>query len=90
MYAGRIGVKPSAVSVLDLGYRWGSCSSNGKLNFHWRTVCLPSRIIEYVAVHELVHLHEANHGEAFWQRVRRAMPDYEERGKWLAEEGSGY
>ena len=90
LYARRIGVQPTAVTVTDLGYRWGSCSPSGKLNFHWRTVCLPSRIIEYVVVHELVHLHEPNHGEGFWQRLRRAMPDFRERASWLAKKGAGY
>lgn len=90
VYAKRVGVQPMAVEVMDLGYRWGSCSPSGKLNFHWRTVCLPSRMIEYVVVHELVHLFEPNHGETFWERVRWAMPDYEERGRWLAQEGAKY
>ncbi|MCB9421742.1 MAG: M48 family metallopeptidase [Ardenticatenaceae bacterium] len=76
--------------LLNQFHAWGSCSPSGKLNFHWRTVCLPSRIIEYVVVHELVHLHEPNHGEGFWQRLRRAMPDYRERASWLAKQGSSY
>jgi hypothetical protein len=44
-------------------------------------------LVEYVIVHELVHLHEPNHTPKFWQRVERAMPDYEQRKAWLAEHG---
>lgn len=89
-YAGRIGVVPTAVVVRDLGYRWGSCSHNSTLNFHWRTICLPAHIIEYVVVHELVHLREAHHGPAYWQRVAQAMPDYLERERWLLTHGVNF
>jgi predicted metal-dependent hydrolase len=84
--ADRIGVAPGELSVRELGYRWGSCSSRG-LNFHWRIMQLPPRIIEYVIAHELVHLIEPHHGPAFWKRLERAMPDYRRRKGWLVEHG---
>jgi predicted metal-dependent hydrolase len=41
-----VGVTPGRfVNVADLGFRWGSCSSDGTLNFHWRTMQLPPQII---------------------------------------------
>ncbi len=86
-WSNRLGVTPSRVEIRELGYRWGSCSKDGGLNFHWATVLLPPSLVEYVIVHELVHLHEANHTPEFWQRVERAMPDYEQRKAWLAEHG---
>ena len=73
--------------VRELGYRWGACGQDGTLNFHWRTVLLPPRIVEYIVAHELVHLHEAHHGAEFWRRLERAMPDDAARKKWLAENG---
>jgi predicted metal-dependent hydrolase len=81
----RVGVEPSSVTVQDLGYRWGSCGKGQKLFFHWRSILLPPRIVEYVVVHELVHLHEPHHTPEFWQRVERAMPDFAVRKQWLAE-----
>lgn len=83
--AGRVGVKPAAIAVKDLGYRWGSCGKNANLNFHWRTILLPPRLIEYIVVHELTHLHEPHHTPEFWLRVERAMPDFATRKQWLAE-----
>lgn len=80
----RVGAEPSSVVVRDLGYRWGSCTSAGRLNFHWRTALLPPRIIDYIVVHELVHVRERGHGETFWRRVERALPDFEARKAWLA------
>ncbi len=86
--APRVGVTPSIVEVRDLGYRWGSCGSSGRLNFNWATILLPPRIVEYVVVHELVHLCERNHTPAFWRRVERTMPDYLQRRTWLAVRGA--
>jgi predicted metal-dependent hydrolase len=34
-----------------------------------------------------VHIIEPRHDQAFWQRVERAMPDYQARKEWLAEHG---
>jgi predicted metal-dependent hydrolase len=88
-WAPRLGVKEVRVDVLDLGYRWGSCG-RGRLNFNQTTIALPPTIIDYVIVHELVHLRHAHHGASFWSAVARAMPDYETRRRWLAECGAEY
>lgn len=86
-YANRMEVQPVGVKVQDLGYRWGSCGKGDWLYFHWKSILLPPRIAEYVVVHELAHLHQPHHTPEFWQRVERAMPDYERRKHWLAEHG---
>lgn len=60
--------------------RWGSCNTRARRI--WLSVYLPAYPIEcteYVIVHELCHLHYANHSAAFWQTVATAMPDYK---KW--------
>lgn len=86
----RIGAEAASIAVRDLGYRWGSCGKNDTLYFHWATILLPPSIVEYVAVHELVHLIEPNHTPEFWLRLERAMPDYEQRKAWLAQHGGEY
>lgn len=86
-YQSRMEVAPAGVKVQDLGYRWGSCGKGDWLYFHWKTILLPTRIAEYVVVHEIAHLHEPHHTPAFWLRVERAMPDYAQRRAWLAEHG---
>jgi predicted metal-dependent hydrolase len=86
-WADRIGVSPCAIDLRDLGFRWGSCTLDGKINFHWRTILLPPRIIDYVIAHELAHLHDPHHSAEFWQRLERTMPDYAARKYWLAENG---
>jgi predicted metal-dependent hydrolase len=86
-YQRRLDVAPSGITVQDLGYRWGSCGKSGRLYFHWRTILLPPRIVEYIAVHELVHLQHPHHTPAFWARVERVVPDFALRKAWLAEHG---
>lgn len=86
----RLGVIPNSVDVRALGNRWGACTPDGRLLFHWRVVLLPARAAEYVILHELAHLHEPNHGPAFWKVMARAMPDHLARKEWLAIHGSRY
>jgi predicted metal-dependent hydrolase len=87
---GRVCASRTTILIVSFRNRWGSCSSEGRLNFHWRTILLPVPLAEYVVVHELVHLLEHQHSPAFWQRLERAMPDYDTRRQWLAERGSRF
>lgn len=70
--------------------RWGSCSSRGTISYNWHLVLMPERIMDYVVVHELCHLVEMNHSPAFWKKVSEILPDYEDRRKWLKENGKRY
>jgi predicted metal-dependent hydrolase len=47
----------------------------------------PIPVINYVIVHELVHLHEKNHSKKFWANVGAIMPDYQQRIEWLEQHG---
>lgn len=83
-----VGVEPARyVQVMDLGFRWGSCSADRTLNFHWRVMQLPPHVIDYVVAHELAHLKIPDHSPAFWQEVRRVLPNYQTHRNWLREKG---
>ncbi|RRI02306.1 M48 family peptidase [Mesorhizobium tamadayense] len=83
-----VGVDPARyVQVMDLGFRWASCGSEGTLNFHWRIMQLPPQVIDYVAVHELSHLKVRDHSPVFWAEVARVLPTYTQHRKWLHERG---
>ena len=77
---GRIAIKAAKT-------RWGSCSAQGNLNFHWKLILMPPAILDYVVVHELAHRIEMNHSPRFWTQVERILPDYRERRRWLKENG---
>jgi len=42
-------------------------------------------VVDYVIVHELAHLIEANHSHRFWKVVSDIMPNYKEKEEWLKE-----
>lgn len=90
LYKDRVGVNPKSFEVRDIGYRWGSCNPKGSVYIHWRSILLPPRIIEYIVVHELIHLRINNHTPEFWHRLELAMPDFASRKQWLAENGGRY
>ena len=86
----RVGLAPESIEICDLGFRWGSCTERGKILFHWRLILLPPERIDYLILHELVHLHEHNHSPAFYERLRRAAPEYEIHEEWLRRNGDQY
>ena len=71
------------VSIRNLKSRWGSCSKNGNLSFNLLLSMLPVDVIDYIIVHELMHLVEFNHSKRFWSLVESADPQYSEHRKWL-------
>lgn len=86
----RTGASPSSVDVRELGYRWGSCGKHNVLFFNWRLLQLPVRLIDYVVVHELVHLIQARHDKRFWDSLDRALPDWRERKEDLRIKARAY
>lgn len=88
-YAPKVGVSPRSVDVRDLGHRWASCSPKGDLAFHWKCMMAPQSIIDYIVVHELCHMHQPDHTDAFWNEIDKVMPAYRERKEWLRKRGAG-
>ena len=84
----KMGVNPGEVRVMELKNRWASCSEKQHLNFHWKCLMAPLNIIDYIVVHELAHLKQKNHTDAFWGEVDKVMPDYRERKEWLGQNGA--
>lgn len=87
-YADILQVDYGKITIRDQKTRWGSCSSSGNLNFNWRLILAPPKVLDYVVIHELCHRKEMNHSTRFWQYVESIMPDYKEQRKWLKDNGS--
>ncbi|MBF8191573.1 M48 family metallopeptidase [Nonomuraea sp. K274] len=67
--------KPQPVSVRwvdNQRHRWGSCTpENGTIRISTRLKGLPEWVINYVIIHELVHLIVPSHGAEFWALVEQ-------------------
>ena len=73
--------------IMELGFRWGSCTKEGVLNFNYKIAMAPLGVIDYIIVHELSHLEEHTHNEKFWKKVSKIMPNYLEKKEWLRLNG---
>jgi predicted metal-dependent hydrolase len=80
-------LKPSSIKVMNLKNRWASCSSNNRLNFHWKCVMAPVSVIDYIITHEMVHLKYTNHSAKFWNELDKKMPNFREYEDWLKRNG---
>lgn len=87
-YAQRLGRSYTGLTLRDTRSRWGSCSSAGRLMFSWRLILAPPQILQYVAAHEVAHLEQMNHSQAFWDTVLRIHGPYDAQRRWLRTEGN--
>jgi len=69
---------PSRLFVTDTA-RWGYCRKNGEIIINWQLSCLPTRLAEFVVIHELVHLQMLNHQREFHSKMLKMMPDCQTR-----------
>ena len=76
-WAGRLGVDPPAVGIKRMKTKWGAC--NPAANRIWLNLELikkPPECISYLVLHEITHLIERNHGDAFVAFLDRHMPNW--------------
>ena len=79
LWTGKLGCQVKRVATRDQRQRWGSCAADGTIRFNWRIVMAEPALIDYVVVHELLHLRVRNHGQEFWMAMATVMPDYKAR-----------
>jgi predicted metal-dependent hydrolase len=78
-------LRANSVKITSAEKRWGSCSADDNLSFSFRLIMAPPDIIDYVIVHELMHIKEKNHSAAFWELIEAAMPEYKIHRRWLKD-----
>jgi predicted metal-dependent hydrolase len=76
----RIGVAHRFLGLRRMSTRWGSCvPARGRIWLNVALVARPPELLEYVVVHELVHLLEASHGPRFMELMDLHLPDWRQR-----------
>jgi predicted metal-dependent hydrolase len=78
---------PTAFRYAPLSSLWGSLSPAGGVSLDLALVLGPPAAFEYVLVHELCHLLQANHSPAFWAEVEQRCPDWRQQRAYLRGEG---
>ncbi|UZN05371.1 M48 family metallopeptidase [Cellulomonas sp. S1-8] len=69
-YLGGRAVPTSVRWSSNQGRRWGSCTpSEGTIRISDRVQGMPRWVLDYVLLHELTHLLQPGHGEAFWAEL---------------------
>ena len=82
-----LGVRPGKITIRSQKRRWGSASRSGNLQFNWRLMLVPPRLVDYVVVHELSHLRHPNHGADFWAYLDSQMPGAKQLQRELHQRG---
>lgn len=85
--SGAHGLPYRSVRISNARKRWGSCSAKGDIRISWRMIMVPFPVLDYLIVHELVHVRIRNHSRAYWDRVERIIPDWKEKRAWLNRHG---
>jgi predicted metal-dependent hydrolase len=89
-YAQELNLRAKSFRVTSAKKRWGSCSEKDNLSFSFRLIMAPPHVIDYVVVHELMHIKEKSHSSRFWQLVESAMPQYKLYRRWFKDNNSKF
>jgi len=84
-----IGVKVNEWGIKKMKTRWGSCNTRvGRIWLNLNLIQKPQICLEYVLVHELVHLLEASHNKRFHALMTQFMPQWKGYKRLLEERQS--
>lgn len=73
-----LGVKVQAVFVQQMKTRWGSCNAGARtIRLNTELAKKPKDCLDYIVLHEMVHLLEPKHGERFVALMDRFMPRWQ-------------
>jgi len=87
LFQNKVSRIPGKVEIRELPTRWASCTPSGNIYFNWKCVMAPLAVLDYLIVHELVHLEFPNHSRAFWDNVSMICPNYQQHETWLKRNG---
>jgi predicted metal-dependent hydrolase len=72
-----MGVEVNSFRIKKMKTRWGSCNRKaGRIWFNLELAKKPAECLEYIVVHEMVHLLERGHNRVFYGYMDRFLPDW--------------
>jgi predicted metal-dependent hydrolase len=71
-----LGLPFNHVSIRGQKTRWGSCSSQKKINLNYKLIFLSSSLVRHILIHELCHTVHLNHSSQFWRLVAKYDPHW--------------
>ena len=75
----RLGVRVSAYFLQRMKTKWGSCNQRaGHIRLNTQLVTKPKDLVEYVVVHEMLHLTEPRHSDRFLALLSKHFPGWRE------------
>lgn len=75
----RLSVTVKRFFVQRMKTKWGSCSrATGTIRLNTELAKKPRECLEYIVVHEMIHLHEPRHNDRFVSLMDKALPDWRE------------
>lgn len=80
----KLAVNVNRVQVRPMRQKWASMSSNGNLTLSDDLLSMAAELVDYVIVHELLHLKIPDHGRGFQAMLSAWLPDWEERERILS------
>lgn len=76
-WEGKIGVETAAWGIRHMKTKWGTCNIEARrIWLNLELIKKPTRCLEYIIVHELVHLHERHHNNRFTALMDNYMSDW--------------
>ena len=73
----KLGVELEHLQIRKMKRIWGSCNSDkSKILLNLELIKKPQRCIEYIVLHELLHLIIRNHNDQFTQKLDFYMPNW--------------
>lgn len=83
------GLSPSSVSIRKMTSKWGSCTpKTRRIRMSFYLVGLPRECIDYVTLHELLHIRYPDHGAGFHAALDKYMPEWKTIRKFMRENGA--
>lgn len=80
----KLGVRVADWGIKKMKTKWGSCNIGAqRIWLNLELAKKPVQCLEYIVVHELIHLLERHHGERFLSLMTQHMPDWRQRRKLL-------